>query len=398
LGIRIINERGIMKKISACIMVKNEEHCLERCLKSIKDYVDEIIIVDTGSTDDTVKIAREYTDKIYFHEWENDFSKHRNQTIDYATGDWILIIDADEEFKTFITPEMLKTILFEKVEEKMNSAAITMEDKQKGKIVMRCNSARFFRKDKVRYKGRVHNQPIIDGPSVILKDITVFHYGYDLPQDKMQEKFKRTESLLFKQYENNENPHAEFYLCQLYGQHKKHIESREWGEKYLAKRDTIGEHFNETIYFTMTKNYMDTDDMDKAWGVIAEFLKVDKPDPDMGLAISDFGAKTNRFDIMSVGCRKYLKSVQHYEENPVKMGSKFYFSIREDVKSLILYRLCMVCFQEGIEAWKILKSDLNKLDVRIFEELKRNFSNLGLSFLLEEHNQNDYELPLLKAI
>jgi glycosyltransferase involved in cell wall biosynthesis len=79
------------------MIVKNEEACLERCLKSVCDHVDEIIIVDTGSTDGTVEIAKSYGARIYHHPWENDFSKHRNQSLSYATGGWIFQLDADEE-------------------------------------------------------------------------------------------------------------------------------------------------------------------------------------------------------------------------------------------------------------------------------------------------------------
>lgn len=83
-------------KISLCMITRDEEIYLPQCLKSIRDLVDEIIIVDTGSTDRTVDIAGSYGAKIYHHAWEGDFSKHRNQSISYAGGDWILIMDADE--------------------------------------------------------------------------------------------------------------------------------------------------------------------------------------------------------------------------------------------------------------------------------------------------------------
>ncbi|WP_336762400.1 glycosyltransferase [Paenibacillus sp. USHLN196] len=82
--------------IALCMIVKNEEKVLERCLESVQNIVNEIIIVDTGSTDSTLDIARNYTDKIYFFEWVNDFSAARNESIKHATSDYILILDADE--------------------------------------------------------------------------------------------------------------------------------------------------------------------------------------------------------------------------------------------------------------------------------------------------------------
>ena len=81
---------------SLCMIVKNEEKILRRCLDPIKDLMDEIIIVDTGSEDRTKEIAREYTDKIYDFEWKNDFAAARNFAFSHATGDYIYSADADE--------------------------------------------------------------------------------------------------------------------------------------------------------------------------------------------------------------------------------------------------------------------------------------------------------------
>ena len=85
-----------MKTLSLCMITKNEEKNLSRCLDSIKDIVDEIIIVDTGSTDKTVEIAKSYGAHIYHYDWNNDFSKARNVSLQKATKDWILVLDADE--------------------------------------------------------------------------------------------------------------------------------------------------------------------------------------------------------------------------------------------------------------------------------------------------------------
>ncbi|HKM05188.1 MAG TPA: glycosyltransferase [Lachnospiraceae bacterium] len=85
-----------MITISLCMIVKNEEKTLQRCLDSIKDRMDEIIIIDTGSTDRTMEIASAYTDKIYSYQWINDFSDARNFSFSKATMDYIYMADADE--------------------------------------------------------------------------------------------------------------------------------------------------------------------------------------------------------------------------------------------------------------------------------------------------------------
>ena len=85
-----------MVTISLCMIVKNEEKVLARCLNSIKDLMDEIIIVDTGSTDRTKEIAAKYTDKVYDFVWVNDFSAARNFAFSKASCDYIYSADADE--------------------------------------------------------------------------------------------------------------------------------------------------------------------------------------------------------------------------------------------------------------------------------------------------------------
>ncbi|MBQ9785874.1 MAG: glycosyltransferase family 2 protein [Clostridia bacterium] len=86
------------------MIVKNEQDVLERCLKSVKDFVCEIIIVDTGSTDNTKQIAQKFTNKVYDFKWENNFSKARNFSFSKATCPYILWLDADD----VIEPEQFK--------------------------------------------------------------------------------------------------------------------------------------------------------------------------------------------------------------------------------------------------------------------------------------------------
>ena len=82
--------------ISLCIITKNEQQSLESFLNHHKDLVDEIIIVDTGSNDDTINIAKKFTDNIFNLEWSNNFAEARNFSISKATKEWILWLDPDE--------------------------------------------------------------------------------------------------------------------------------------------------------------------------------------------------------------------------------------------------------------------------------------------------------------
>lgn len=88
-----------MITISLCMIVKNEEKTLDKCLKSIKDVVDEIIVVDTGSIDKTKEIAQKYTNKIYDYKWNDDFASARNYSLEKATCEYIMWLDADDYVK-----------------------------------------------------------------------------------------------------------------------------------------------------------------------------------------------------------------------------------------------------------------------------------------------------------
>jgi len=95
------------------MIAKNEEKFLSGCLNSVKDLVDEIILVDTGSTDKTVDIAKSFGAKVFFQEWNDDFSRPRNESLRQATGDWIFLLDPDEKIATR-DHERIKSLLSKK--------------------------------------------------------------------------------------------------------------------------------------------------------------------------------------------------------------------------------------------------------------------------------------------
>jgi tetratricopeptide (TPR) repeat protein len=93
-------------KLSLCMIVKNEAATLAKCLNSVTGVVDEMIILDTGSSDRTPDIAEEFGAKVYHFQWCNDFSAARNAALKYVTGDWVLVLDADETLTPNIVPQI----------------------------------------------------------------------------------------------------------------------------------------------------------------------------------------------------------------------------------------------------------------------------------------------------
>ncbi|MBP2027784.1 glycosyltransferase involved in cell wall biosynthesis [Acetoanaerobium pronyense] len=204
--------------LSICMMVKNEELHLERCLESLKPILErndvELIIVDTGSEDKTVEIAKKYTGKVYFKKWFNDFSGMRNVTISYAKGEWIFILDADEALEN-----IMKLIEFLENTNKYQANTLFIKAKNYSNIknldsysIM--TTPRIFRNDgEFRYEGIVHNQPIFKKPVEYL-DVIIGHYGYIImDKEIMDRKFERTKALLIK--ELDKNPENIYYLFQL---------------------------------------------------------------------------------------------------------------------------------------------------------------------------------------
>ncbi|MDH6058023.1 tetratricopeptide repeat protein [Umezakia ovalisporum] len=97
-------------KLSLCMIVKNEAATLPKCLSSVQGLVDEIIILDTGSKDGTPDVAQLFGGRVYYFQWCNDFSAARNATLKYVTGDWILVLDADETITPNIVPQIKSAI------------------------------------------------------------------------------------------------------------------------------------------------------------------------------------------------------------------------------------------------------------------------------------------------
>ncbi|OOM16267.1 glycosyltransferase family 2 protein [Clostridium saccharobutylicum] len=209
--------------LSIAMIVKDEEKNIERCLQALKGLDGKIkyetVIVDTGSTDNTINIAKKYTEKVYQHKWTNDFAEMRNLSISYCKGDWILVIDADEVLEN---PNELGVFFQEKCK-LYNSGIVKLNNYTSDDMYIIGGLIRLFKNDgDFYYIGRVHEQPMCKKPTCIT-NITFNHYGYCRNDyELMQYKYERNIKLLLKDLEEGkEKIYNLFQLCQTYSMAKK---------------------------------------------------------------------------------------------------------------------------------------------------------------------------------
>lgn len=160
--------------IALAMIVKNESALLRRCLESAIKYVDEIVIVDTGSVDDTKDIAIEYGARLYDFIWENDFSEARNFSLSLVTSPWCLVLDADE----YISNECGESIRYF-ISSPPSIGKIKRIDHFYGKDGINYEQSYISRlfPSYCRYSGRIHEQIESDLPRLLV-DVEIQHDGY----------------------------------------------------------------------------------------------------------------------------------------------------------------------------------------------------------------------------
>jgi len=324
--IKSMANQGNAPTISLCMMVKNEEEHLPRCLDSLKDVVDEIIVVDTGSTDRTVEIAESYGARVYHHPWENDFSKHRNQSISYASRDWILIMDADEEFFSEDAPRIKRELQASHAD----FLYLQCYDLEKtGNVHGVFNQVRLFRNGLgMHYTKTVHNQLQTVGKGVYTK-LRFRHYGYDLSQEKMQEKHLRTTSLLQQQiHEDPKNPDHHYQLGASYSMNREFGKAIEEGEVALTlmRQKGLKNSYFVTVFYTMAQGYFVLGDLDRAEKICHEALDFFEFDLNSYHFLAAIYFKKRDLERCMEMSRRYLAVHQMFEEHPDKMQGIYFNS------------------------------------------------------------------------
>jgi len=237
--------------ITVSMIVKNEQDHLEACLESVKD-ADEIVVVDTGSdTDETVKIAKGYTDNVHYsryYEWKDDFAHSRNQSLDLCPkNSWILIIDADEVLKT----DMAKIRKKLKYADDLGKDAVYIKAYSESHPDEWNKSIRLFKNTgNIKWKGKAHNYLVGVKNSVELLSIEL-SYGYSnahlLDPD-------RTLRILQKAVDEDPSLARErFYLAREHYYRKNYDEAIREYEEYIKISSYISE--KAEAYLQIAKCY-----------------------------------------------------------------------------------------------------------------------------------------------
>lgn len=221
------------KSLSLVMIVRDEESCLRRCLDSAAALADEIVIVDTGSTDRTVEIAREYDAVIFSFPWGNDFAAARNFSVEKATMDWVLWLDADEE----IAPESLDLSIESGLLEQYDALAVplvnffgkTVDHDQ----VVQIAQPRLFKNHLgFRFENQIHEWLNISSAyaqnRVGFLDLVIYHYGYMDPLVENKQKSERNVNLLLQDLkEDKDHAWTHYYLAGEYYRRRKFTDAFE---------------------------------------------------------------------------------------------------------------------------------------------------------------------------
>ncbi len=210
-------------KLSAYIICKDEEAVIERCIKSISSAVDEIVVVDTGSTDNTLSIAGSLGAATYTLEWRDDFSYARNYALEKCSGDWVISLDADEylaEGDDIKVKKYIEELSNNRHYDGLACKLVNIVPETKKEISRMTKMIAFRNTAGIAYCRPIHEKLLKKGKPLSLffaEDITVMHTGYVLDETRYTKKMQRNISLIEKSIsEGTADATDYFHLTQLY--------------------------------------------------------------------------------------------------------------------------------------------------------------------------------------
>lgn len=309
-----------MNTLSVCIIAKNEEKNLPRCLESIKGIADEVILVDTGSVDNTINIAEEYNAKIIKFPWQNNFSSARNKALEIASKDWILCIDCDEALDTSQIYEM-KNYLNNSSTIGFRLKLINIIDNKayEGKHILRIikNNSGFY------YSGRI-NETLLNSTykdsyfnEIMNLEFLIYNFGFDFNKKSLTERCNRNIDIYLSYNENERNYLYYYYLANEYYLLGKYNLAANNYLKALNSNDNI--YINSYITFLLIKSYYDMKKYNDAILLWENFSIKYNAIREVYLFLSECYENIGELDIS----REYLKTYLSLEINEIS----YYFRL-----------------------------------------------------------------------
>ena len=277
---------GRRPKISLCMIVRDEERVLDACLRSAAPWVDEIVVVDTGSTDRTVEIAASHGARVEHFAWCDDFSAARNESLRYATGDWILWLDADDTLPWRSGEAIRQSV--ETAPAGVTAFVIPVQFVENGSThgATRVDHVKLFRNGLgVQFERRIHEQILASlrqvGGDIARCPALVLHSGYDISAEGQQKKRARDARILERELQ--ERPDDPFTLFNLgmtdhYG--GEHAGAVVWLRRCLevsAPTDSI----IRKAYALLALSLREAGEADAALETVEAGLRVTPDDPEL---------------------------------------------------------------------------------------------------------------------
>lgn len=354
--------------LSIAMIVKDEEKYLDKTLTALKPLMKEIeselIIVDTGSTDKTVEIAKSHTDKVYFKEWTGDFAEMRNESFKYATGDWILVLDADEElveYEKFI--EFIKSDK-SKVYKSLGVSLKNFLDESLDKYT-RAPLLRIFKNEKgFRYEGSIHEQPVYQFPVYNPVDgVMIFnHYGYIYEDESIrQKKMKRNEENLIKELEKEpNNPYINYQMGQNYMVLNKISEAIFYLEKSVKEYEKRNIIYIPAIIkllgcYYVTKQNLEIEEL------CYKYLKKDKKNIDIYYYLATAQMDMCKYNRSAENYKKYIYYTKNYSMSTQATDITCSFDTEKfELNAVNNYCKILIRFKKFNEALELVENTIKK--------------------------------------
>lgn len=364
------------------MIVKNEEKYLRQCLEAIKPILDsissELIIVDTGSTDRTVEIAKEFTDKVYFFEWINDFSAARNFGLEKAQGEWFMTVDGDE---IFISCDDIINFFKSGEYKQFNSACYTQRNysdpERKGRYIDSYVPRMTKLLPETRYVNAIHECLNTHGQPVRLLADVVDHYGYI--QSVTVEKAKRNIELLHKRIETDgESPmvYRELFDAMIIGKEDEE-EAYKCLERGIALCNEYKSDYILALYVCGIANRFSSGKYEKAIEMYEEYFSIDKEiknevrntDLDI-LAFAGLSfCRLKRYDEACKTMQRYFELYDYIERTNLRTRDMLYsYRCLADEKACrdIHIEYCTCCLET--DRLKEVENSLKKYPASLYKE------------------------------